>query len=329
MADSPLTVVQYGAGTIGAAIARLVTRRADLRLVGVIDNDPGKIGRDAGEVLGLDSPLGFPVQGDDACLRHLAPTVVMHSTASELTAVVGQIEAAAQAGAQVISTCEELAFPYAANAPTAERLDAVGRAAGVSILGTGVNPGFVMDRLPATLFGVCEEIDEVEIIRVVDTSRRRPQLQAKSGLGLDLETFAERARTGAIRHVGLPESARLVAAALGWNIDRIVDDIEPVVAQTDIETGSGGVAKGAAAGVHQTATCLINGRERIRLDLTMAYGADEPRDEIQIAGTPPVHVVIPDGIFGDAATAGVVVNSARPIGGARNGLITVLDLPLR
>jgi hypothetical protein len=325
---SQITVAQYGAGTIGAAIARLVTRRGDLRLIGVIDNDPDKLGRDAGDVLGLGSPLGFTVDLDPVALRRLTPRIVMHSTGSSLGAVASQIEAAVAAGCHVISTCEELSFPYASQSAIAARLDRVARTAKVSILGTGVNPGFVMDRLPATLMAACEKVEKIEIIRVVDTSRRRPQLQVKTGLGLDLATFAARAGAGAVGHVGLPESARLVAASIGWTPEAVTDLIEPVLAEGDLETSLGPVVKGKVRGVHQTATCRIAGEERIRLELWMAYEIGQPRDEIRIVGSPPVHMIIPDGIFGDSATAGVVVNSAHAILQARPGLVTVLDLPV-
>jgi hypothetical protein len=326
--QSQISVAQYGVGAIGGAIARLVIRRADMRLVGVIDNDPNKHGRDAGDVLGLGSTLGITVDPDPIALRRLSARVVMHSTGSSLAAVAPEIEAAVAAGCHVISTCEELSFPSPSQSDIARKLDRVARDAGVSVLGTGVNPGFVMDRLPATLLATCEEVEIVEIIRVVDTSRRRPQLQAKTGLGLDLATFNARASAGKVGHVGLPESARLLAASIGWTPDLVTSLIEPVLAEVDIESRLGPVSKGNVSGVHQTTTCLIAGQERVRLELWMAYEIDQPRDEIRIVGSPPVHMIIRDGIFGDSATAGVVVNSASAILEARPGLLTVLDLPV-
>jgi hypothetical protein len=324
MDASRVRVVQIGAGTIGATIARLVMRRADLELVGVIDSDPSKVGRTLLDVLGAETtPL--VVEGDLSAIHRLAPQIVTHSTLSDLALIAPQLEAIVSAGCSVISTCEELSFTESLDA---RRIDQAARASGVAVLGTGINPGFVMDRLPATLSSVCEEVEAVHITRVVDTSQRRRQLQIKTGLGLDLATFDAKRAAGVIRHVGLPESARLVATYLGWKPDSLVETIEPVVADRDLHTDSGVVRSGAVAGVHQTVACFVDGFERIRLNLWMAYGVRRPRDEIHLYGSPPVHMEIRGGIFGDSATAGVVVNSIHSVLGLTPGLASVLDIAL-
>ncbi|MCH8994414.1 MAG: hypothetical protein IH959_05520 [Chloroflexi bacterium] len=190
-------------------------------------------------------------------------------------------------------------------------------ARGVTVLGTGVNPGFVMDTLAVAISGVCQQVERLRIARIVDVSTRRPQLRRKVGVGLAIEEFRARAATGTFGHVGLKESCWLAAEGLGWRLDTLDETIEPVVG-----------ADGLAAGMRQQALGTLNGRTVIEALVQMSMDVERPRDEIEIEGTPPVRLVIEGGVQGDLATAAVILNSVRGVIDHEAGLVTMLDLPV-
>lgn len=323
-----LRTLHVGLGPIGAEIARLVLRRDDMEIVGAVDVGPGKVGADLGEVIGLPRRLGIAVAGTvEAALPERGADIAIHATGSHLPQVYPQLVQLIEHGLNVISTCEELAYPAWQHPELARKLDRLAGEHGVTVLGTGVNPGFVMDRLPVTLTGVCQEVRSLRVTRVVDSARRRLPLQQKTGAGLTVAEFEARVRAKTIQHVGLPESVALIAKALGWKLDEVRETIEPVIADRPLSSEFMQVEPGRVAGLHQVARGLVGGREVITLDLGMTLQAEDPRDEVQIEGTPPVHMVIPGGVHGDRATAAVIVNSIPQVAAAPPGLVTFLDLP--
>ncbi len=319
-----LRVVQFGLGPIGQACARLALDHGH-HLVGALDLDPARLGADVGTVLGRD-PLGVEIRDDLAALAEWRPDVVLHTTASFLDRIEGQLMACIEAGAHVVSSSEELFWPFERDPGFSDRIDAAAREAGVAVVGTGVNPGFVMDLLPVVLTGVVARVDHVTVTRSVDAGRRRGPLQAKVGAGLSAQTFREREAAGGFGHIGMVESARALAAGLGWAGATITETFGPHLADADHQTEHVTVRAGDVAGIHQTATVTVGGAVRAELALTMAVGvADE--DRIVIEGDPPLTVVVEGGTFGDTATVAALVNTAARIGAARPGLRTVLDLP--
>jgi 4-hydroxy-tetrahydrodipicolinate reductase len=210
----------------------------------------------------------------------------------------------------------------------AARLDAEAKDWGVALVGTGVNPGFVMDKLVVTLAAVSQRIEHVKSTRVVDASKRRLPLQKKIGAGMSIEEFRAQVAAGVIKHVGLPESVAMVADSLNLPVDQISETIEPVVARERVQTEFLAVESGQAAGVHQIARGLSGGKELIHLELQMYVGAKEPADTIELQGHPSIRLVIPGGTHGDVATASVVVNSIPVILDAPAGLRTARDLPI-
>jgi 4-hydroxy-tetrahydrodipicolinate reductase len=321
-----LTAVQYGVGPIGSRIARAAVDRG-VEFVGAIDIDPEKVGNDLGRTIDIGRSLDIPITDDpDAALAE-EPEVVFHSTVSSAETAAPQLERAAEAGADVVSTCEELAYPWRAHKSIADELDAVATEYAASFLATGINPGFAMDTLTAVLTTPCQRVDSVRIERVQDAAERRGPLQEKIGAGCDLETFHEEvvSRGG---HVGLPESTAMVAAALDWNLDSIETELEPVVADTPTESDHVRVDAGEVAGISQTATGFVNGEPRIVLDLSMYLGAKDPRDVVAIRGTQDVDVHVDGGLHGDVSTPAVVANTARPLRESDPGLLTMLDLPI-
>lgn len=278
--------------------------------------------------MGLSQPTGIIISGDDmAAFRDNPADVCVHCTVSYLDQAYPQVVRAIGAGLDVVSTCEQLAYPAASHPKLAKELDQLAKERGVTVLGTGVNPGFVMDTLPILLTGACQEVRSIRVTRVVDTSQRRLPLQRKIGAGLTPAEFAAAAQRGTVRHVGLTESMRMIGEALGWDFDRVEEEIEPVIAAAEVTSQYIRVRPGQVAGVHQVGRGLRGGKALMTLELKMCLGATSC-DTVSIEGTPPIQMVIEGGVQGDLATAGVVVNAIPRLRDARPGLITMLDLPL-
>ena len=323
-----IRAIQYGVGPIGASIARLMREKHAIEICGAIDTDPAKVGRDLGEVVGASgAPWGVKISADPAEVLEQAADVVIHSTSSSLPKVMDQLLACLEAEACIVSTCEELSYPYRTHPELAAKLDSAAKDWGVALVGTGVNPGFVMDKLVITLAAVSQRIDHAKALRVVDASKRRLPLQKKIGAGMSVGEFRSQVAAGVIKHVGLPESVAMIADSLNLPVDQIAETIEPKVAAERVQTEFLTVEPGQAAGVHQIARGLSAGKELIYLELQMYVGAKDPADTIQLAGHPNIGLTIPGGSHGDIATASVVVNSIPVILDAPAGLRTARDLP--
>jgi 4-hydroxy-tetrahydrodipicolinate reductase len=252
----------------------------------------------------------------------------VHTTLSFLDRVEDQLASIIRAGAHIVSSTEELFYPFERDAAFCDRVDGLARRHGVAVVGTGVNPGFVMDLLPLCLTGVCVNVEQITVTRVVDAGLRRLPLQRKVGAGISRQEFDARLATGHFGHIGLRESALAVAATLGWPVDEIDESIQPIVAESTVVTPYLSVEPGQVAGLHQVLRIRSGGQERLSLELKMAVGVSEPHDSVQIAGDPPLSVRIDGGVFGDTATIGALVNAIPKIVAAAPGLRTMIELPL-
>ena len=262
--------------------------------------------------------LGITVSYDaESLLREVYADVVVHTTGSSLTEVYPQLLMMLACEKSVVSSCEELAFPWKRYPEISQQLDRKAKEAGVRVLGSGVNPGFVMDLLPLMAATVTRQIKSIKVERVVDVSTRRMQLQRKVGVGISVKAFQQAADAGGIGHVGLRESLYMVADTIGWRLDDVIETIEPVLAQNRQNTEYFSIDKGYVIGLKQTAAGVASGRQVVKLDLEMSIGAKNTRDSIEIDGVPPVKLVIPGGIHGDIATASIMTNCVPAIARSR------------
>lgn len=322
-----IRVVAYGLGSIGREIVRLFLKRGgEKRLVGACDINEAIAGRDVGEVLGINN-LGVAVSKDPSLvIQEGNADIALHCTTSRLVNVKPQILQCVNAKMNVISTCEELAYPIGFNARIAEEIDREAKRFGVTVLGTGVNPGFVMDLLPVVLTTVCKTVNRVEVTRIVNASLRREPLQRKTGAGLSVEEFLQKVQAKQLGHVGLLESLVMIGDTLGW--DLIIDQqIEPIVAKIPLKTEYLEVEPGSIAGILQTATGSKDGKVLIKLMLRMEIDAIEQYDETIIEGEPDISLKIQNGLFGDDATVAIVVNLVDAVMDAQPGFLTMKDLP--
>lgn len=322
-----IRVILFGLGPIGAACASVLAKRPDYEFVGAVDLDPAKVGKDVSEILGLTEKTGVKVSDKVARVLSKDAELVVHATGSYMVKVRPQLEQIITAGKNIVSTCEELADPWAQNPQMADELHKLAKRSKVTVVGTGINPGFAMDTLPVALTAVCQDVKHVRVKRVVDASKRRRQLQQKIGAGMTQEAFRQAAARQEIRHVGLSESVSLVARGLGWKLDDIREEIEPVVATQRIITDYLTVDSTFVAGVRQAGRGLVGGHEKIVLELEMTVDAGEAYDEAWIQGTPDIHSLI-KGIHGDLSTAALVANTARRVVESKPGLLTMIDLPV-
>jgi hypothetical protein len=325
----PIRVIQYGLGAIGRAATRLALSKPGIQLVGAVDRDPKIAGRDLGEVLGLDKKLGIVVTDKPVMLFAQTPAdAVIHCTTSSFLEAYEQLVEIVRAGLHCVTSCEEAMFPYYRYRVLAGKLDDLCILKAAAVVGTGVNPGLVMDTLALLLTAACQRVEAIHVLRVVDAGSRRAALQRKVGVGLSEAAFDELNRQRKVGHVGLVESLVFLADALGWDLETLNESVAPVIADKRLKTEFFEVKPGAVAGVRQFARGAWQGREVLRLELQMYVGAPDPHDEIQIVGEPPLRLVLPGGVPGDIATPAILVNTVPRLVEARPGLHTMRSLGL-
>jgi len=322
-----IRVIQYGLGPIGCSTARTILERENLKLVGAVDIDPAKVGKDLGDLLD-GKKLGIRVVKNVAdVLAKTKADVVMHTTNSYFDLFKGQILEILKAGLDVVSTSEELSFPWLAHPKEAKTIDAAAKRAGRTVLATGVNPGFLMDSLPLFLTAICERVDRIEISRIQNASLRRGPFQKKIGSGLTKEQFKTAMAQGRMAHVGLVESVGMIFDTLGKKLVKYEESIDPVLAPKPIKTDFFEVKRGQPCGLNQVARGYDEKGEFLTLTFIAALDSKVDEDRIKIFGQPNLNVVL-KGTHGDVATRSIAVNAIRRVKEAAPGLLTMRDLPI-
>ena len=331
-----LKVIVIGLGPIGINAACAVRQDPGMKLVGLVDLDSHKVGKSLDELTGGVKTVGsasatrlFPVV-EPRLADALAggPQVAIVTTASQFDQAAPTLRQCMQHRLHVASSCEEMSFPRFRHAELADEIDAESRRANVAMVGTGVNPGFVMDLLPLVLSSMVGQVSGVKVFRRLDASTRRKPLQAKVGATMMPEEFASLARQGKIGHMGIGESVAMLAAGLGRQAKpaEVNITLDPVIAGKELDSLMGKIRPGMVCGMRNTATWHADGLS-IELDLTMAVGAPDPQDRVELSGPVPLTAIIPGGTPGDTATVASLVNCARLLPTVSPGLKTMLDLP--
>jgi 4-hydroxy-tetrahydrodipicolinate reductase len=322
-----INTVHVGIGPLGQKVLRYAVERGCFNIVGAVDPDPEKAGKDLGQLCGID-PLGVIIQDNLAdAIKGQSVDAALVTTVSSLVALESQVAELANAKLNIVSTCEELFFPWKTNPEVAGRIDEICRQNGVACVGTGVNPGYLMDLLPTVLTGLCQNVRKVEVWRVQDASVRRIPFQQKIGAGLTLEEFEVKKKAGTLRHVGLPESVDFIAERLGWKLDKNTESLEPVIAESQIDSGYKPISKGMACGVQQVGRGFVGEQEVITLNFRAAVGEPESYDQVHIDGQPEIRSRISGGVNGDIATCAITLNAVRSILSASPGLKTMGQVP--
>ncbi len=325
-------VVSYGIGVIGRRLATHLLTKEGIEIVGAVDINPEIVGKDLGEVL-CGKKIGVVISSDaDKVLKETKPDVVCHTTMSYLRQTHDQFEQILKHGVDIVSTCEELGYPYATEEGTsyADKLDEFAKKHGATLLGTGINPGFLMDTLPTFLTGPCEEVESIYVTRQMNAATRRIPFQKKIGAGMTEKEFREAIDIGKITgHVGLEQSIQMISDSLGWELDEIrVDPPEPVILDHDVASDAIKVPKGMNAGTRQMAYGVMSGKSVITMDFGAYIGAPEEFDSVDIEGVPPIHQKISPCVHGDHGTIAMTTNMIPQVINAEPGLKTMVDLPV-
>jgi 4-hydroxy-tetrahydrodipicolinate reductase len=319
---------------MGSGIIRTILETPGLALVGVWARRRERAGLDVGHAVGLERTVGIEIGSDLARVAAATrPHVAIQATCSRLRDAVTEIEPLLERGISVVSIAEELAWPSATSPEEAARLDALARRGGAALLGTGVNPGFVLDLLPVLLSGACTRVERIEATRINDLSPYGPTVLASQGVGLTPESFRSGVERGVVvGHFGFPQSIGMIASALGWEVERIEERREPILSTVERETEFIRVLPGQVAGCHHSAVAYVAGRVAIRLDhpqqIRPELEAVVTGDTIEIHGTPGIRLAGSPEIPGGAATIALAVNSVPRVLAAEPGLYSMLDLPV-
>ncbi len=336
-------VISLGLGPIGLETARRILITSALELVGAVDISPELLGRPLTEVIGPGAPEGLVVTSSVAGASEqamgladgLPPSVVVHCTGSRFREELELLRQCLAFQCHVVSSCEELVAPELRWPELSRELAEEARDRGLCVVATGVNPGFVMDRLPLVAAGMCSRLERLVVRRVVDVSTRRVQLQRKVGVGLTPEAFDAHCRSGTLGHVGLAESLACISSALGRpvGLENLEERLQPVLADRPLESTLGPVAPGRVAGIYQTVATSGGDPPHIELELTIAAGVSRPEDTVAVTGEPSFAMTIPGGLDGDPATCAALLNAIPLVRTFPAGIVTPADLtvprPLR
>lgn len=327
-----IRVAQWGTGAMGQGLLNFVLDRPEaLELVGAIVTSPRKSGTTVGGLLGRDCSV--IMTDDPSAVLSGKPDVVVICTQSNLHEITDQVVPAVEAGCNVLCIAEKLAYPWASDPAWATRVDQLALEHRVTVLGTGVNPGFVLDALIVMWTSACLEVKRIEASRINDLSPFGPTVMKSQGVGTTPGEFARGVADGSIvGHIGFPESIHLVAKALGWEIDRIEETREPIISNVERATPHVHVAPGNVAGCRHVGRGYAGGELKIELvhpqQIHPEMEGQETGDYITIVGTPTIRMQNSPELPGGLGTIASTGNYIPLILAAPAGLLTVIDMPL-
>ncbi len=331
---NPIRVLQWGLGAMGSGMAKLMLEKNGLKIVAAVDSRPDYIGKDLGEVLKVGNPLGVKVTDQpEEVLKKENVDIVVIATTSWLKEQIPDLRKIVSSGINCISIAEEMADAYAQNPELAKELDDLARKNGVTVLGTGVNPGFVLDLLVVALSGGNHSVERIEASRVNDLSPYGPTVMQTQGVGTTPEAFKAGIADGSIvGHVGFPESIHMISDALGLGVDRIVQTREPIISKVYRETPHVKVQPGMVAGCAHIGIGYRGDKEVIKLihpqQIHPELENENTGDYINIYGKPEIHMSIKPEIAGGVATEGLAVNMIPHVVAATPGLKRMIDMPV-
>jgi hypothetical protein len=320
-------VAVVGLGPLGQRVVQYMVARENFKVVAAVDVDKAIIGKDLGVHCGIKKH-GVTICADlKSALKGKKAQVAVLTTVSSVAKLQAQVSDIAKHKLDIVSTCEELSFPNRIAPSITKRIDAICRKHKVTCLGTGVNPGFLMDFLPSIMTAVNQDVQKITVQRIQDASVRRIPFQQKIGACLTPAEFRKKKATGTLRHVGLPESIDMIAHAMGWKLTKSTESLRAVKSDKRITTGYKPIEKGMARGVEQFGRGFIGNKEVIKLHFRAAVGEPKSFDRIEIKGDPNIVSVIDGGVNGDIATCAIVLNAIRSVIASAPGLKTMLDIP--
>lgn len=329
-------VILWGLGAMGSGMARMLLKKKGVEIVGVCDRSQSKLGKDMYEVLGVERGDRKPViisNKIEEVIKEGAADIVLIATDSFTRAAFDKIKFAVENKINVISTAEEMAYPQAQEPELAKEMDRLAKENGVTILGTGINPGLIMDLLVVTMTGCMLDVEHIEAKRVNSLSPFGPAVMEEQGVGITVEEFEKGVKEGTLSgHVGFPESIRMIGDAIGWSVERIETQMAPIVTSVDRKSPYGFAAAGHVAGVNMTGQGYVDGKVKIDMihpqQIEPEMEGTHTGDYITIKGTPEINLSIKPEVEGGLGTIAMCVNMIPHVINASPGLKTMIDLPV-
>jgi hypothetical protein len=335
-------VVQWTTGNVGKLSVRAIVARPDLDLVGCYAWSRDKVGRDAGELCGID-PVGISATDDVDALLALRPDCVVYNP---MWKDVDELVRILAAGVNVVSTAAFITGEGLGS--DRDRIVEACERGGVTMFGTGVSPGFA-ELLAIVTAGICDRVDKVTVSEAADTTfYDSPDTELPAGFGRPIDDPELPAMTAHGTAV-FAEAVALVADALGVELDEIVCEAEYAQTTADLELESWSIGAGCVAGLFASWQGRVRGRTVVDLNVRWKKGQtlepDWPIEDgwvITIDGRPTVVTKVgflppPDFeattmaefmVIGHIMTAMPAVNAIPRVVAAPPGIVTYTDLPL-
>lgn len=335
MKKENVKVLIWGFGAMGSGMASMLLKKKGVEIVGICDQHPDRINKDFKDVLNIKSehPSVIINSNIDELISSTNADVALLATDSFTAAAYDKIVKLVENKINVVSTAEEMAYPQAQQPGLSKKIDEIAKANGVSVLGTGINPGLIMDLLVVILTGCMEEVDHITARRVNSLSPFGPAVMEEQGVGMELDKFNELNSKGELAgHVGFAESVGMIASALGVKLDKFEQQMKPIVTDVDRKSPYGFAKAGNLAGVNMTAQGYVDNKEYINMQhpqqIEPHLGGTDTGDYIIIEGNPRVNMAITPEVDGGIGTIAMCVNMIPQTINAEPGLKTMLDLPV-
>lgn len=333
MREKKVKVVIWGLGAMGSGMARMILKKQGFKICGVCDNNPNYVGKGLGEVLNINHKGTIIQENIEDVVGYNSCDVVLLATDSYTKSAFPKIKWLLEHKVNVISTAEEMAFPYANNPDLALQLDEIAKANGVSVLGTGVNPGMMMDLLVLCLTGVVEDVQHINVARINSLSPFGKTVMDEQGVGLTISEYNKKNEKGEIAgHVGFKESMGMISKGLGIELSHFQQSMKPIITEVDRKSPFGFAAKGNVAGVNMSAVGEVNNKPFITMShpqqIEPQLGGVETGDYIKITGNPNISMSINPEVDGGIGTIAICVNMIPHIINTSPGLKTMIDLPV-
>lgn len=336
MRKEKVKIAIWGFGAMGSGMAKMLLKKQGFEIVGVCDRNPDLIGQSIFEILGVaqnDHPDVVVKANIEEVVSKKSCDLVLLATDSFTKKAFPKIKWLLEQQVNVISTAEEMAYPQAQNPELAEEMDKIAKENGVTVLGTGINPGMMMDLLVVCLSGVMEDVESIEVSRINSLSPFGPAVMEEQGVGLSLDDFQERMATNSLAgHVGFQESTYMICDALGWKVEHFEQHMEPIITEIDRKSPYGFAKAGHLAGVNMTSHAVIDGEIKLRLfhpqQIEPEMAGVQTGDYIKIVGNPVVNMAITPEVNGGVGTIAMCVNMIPHVINAKPGLKTMIDLPV-
>ncbi len=336
MRKDKVKVAIWGFGAMGSGMAKMILKKTGFEIVGVCDKNPHYVGKSIFEILDVDKnnhPDVYVNDDIDEVVKEKSCDIVLLATDSFTKKAFPKIKKILEKRINVISTAEEMAYPQAQNPDLAKEMDRIAKVNGVTVLGTGINPGMMMDLLVVCLTGVMEDVEDITVSRVNSLSPFGKAVMEEQGVGLSVLEFENKLKNNELAgHVGFSESVHMIADALGWKISKFTQQMEPIITEVDRKSAYGFAKAHDVCGVNMTGQGYVNDVEKIKMhhpqQIEPHLGGVETGDYINIKGNPVVNMAIKPEVDGGVGTIAMCVNMIPHVINAKPGLKTMIDLPV-